>query len=115
VTRRAGARSALPVLDAAPQPPPAGRGAGGAGGQVDDLAGDVVVPPDPARAAAGWERRFVADGARAEEMIRLYRELGFEVETDPVRAEELTGPCEGCRVVALLRFQVVYTRRPPTT
>ncbi|HKJ92220.1 MAG TPA: hypothetical protein VJ957_03580 [Longimicrobiales bacterium] len=70
-----------------------------------------ALEPDPARVAEGWERRFVADGQRAEEAMALYRELGYEVCADPVRAEELGNECDACRLVALLRFQTIYTRR----
>jgi hypothetical protein len=72
---------------------------------------ESVLQPDPARIADGWERRFIADGRRAEEAIALYEELGYEVCADPVRSEELRDECEACRLVALLRFQTIYTRR----
>ena len=74
--------------------------------------GRAEVAPDPARIAAGWEPRFVADGARADEAVRLYRELGFEVAADPVTPENLSPDCGDCRVVMALRFQMIYTRRP---
>ncbi len=68
------------------------------------------------RAAAGWEFRFVAEGARAEEMVRLYHELGFEVVSDPVAEDEVgeAGPeCDACRSIAAERFLAIYTRRRP--
>ena len=37
-----------------------------------------VKNPDPARIAEGWERRFMAEGKRAQEMADLYGELGKE-------------------------------------
>lgn len=74
-----------------------------------------MLQPDPARVADGWERRFIADGKRAEEAIALYEELGYEVCADPVRSDELRDECEACRLVALLRFQTIYTRRPPAS
>ena len=64
------------------------------------------------REAEGWERRFVAEGARAEEMIDLYRELGYEVQTDPVRSDEFGELCQACGVVAEAGFMAIYTRRP---
>ncbi len=68
------------------------------------------LAPDPARAAAGWERRFVADGARCEEAMRLYADLGFEVCADPVRPAELGDDCEACQLVILRQFKTIYTR-----
>ena len=70
--------------------------------------------PDPERVAAGWERRFITDARRAEELTALYRELGFEVAADPVRPEELGDDCEDCRLITLLQFKTIYTRRPGT-
>jgi len=90
--------------------------------QVDRLSGivrqeasrvlsEAQLAPDPARLAAGWERRFIADGQRAEEAIRLYEELGFEVASDPVPREALTGDCTDCQLLMLLQFRTIYTRR----
>jgi hypothetical protein len=69
--------------------------------------------PDPKRLAEGWERRFVAEATRAAEMAELYRSLGYEVAADPVRPEDVGEECGECRLVAALRFTVIYTRRAP--
>ncbi len=71
---------------------------------------ETRLRPDPARLADGWTRRFIADGARAEEAIALYRELGFEVCADPVRPEEIAEECGDCRLLAALKFKTIYTR-----
>jgi hypothetical protein len=76
---------------------------------------ESMLQPDPARIADGWERRFVTDAARAEEAIALYEELGYEVCADPVRPEELRNECDACRLVAVLRFQTIYTRKRDQT
>jgi hypothetical protein len=68
---------------------------------------------DPARIAAGWERRFIADGARAKEAVDLYSRLGYEVCMDPLGPADLSEGCEDCALVELLQFRVVYTRRSP--
>jgi hypothetical protein len=59
----------------------------------------------------GWERRFIADKRRADEVIQLYRELGYEVRSELVAPEDLRDECEDCRLVSLLKFQVIYTRK----
>ncbi len=62
----------------------------------------------------GWELRFVAEGRRAEEMIALYRELGYEVAVDAVSRGGVTDAgieCLGCRSTAKDRFLAIYTRR----
>jgi hypothetical protein len=73
---------------------------------------EAQLAPDPARVAAGWERRFIADGARVEEAMRLYEELGFEVCADPLQPEALAGECEDCQLLMLLKFKTIYTRAP---
>jgi hypothetical protein len=69
------------------------------------------LKPNPQLMAAGWERRYIADARQAQEASELYTELGFEVHTEPVRAEELGDDCEDCRLLVLLQFQTIYTRR----
>jgi hypothetical protein len=71
---------------------------------------EARIAPDPARLAAGWERRFVTDSSRVAEMVRLYEELGWEAVADPIRPEQLVGDCDDCRVAAQLRFVTIYTR-----
>lgn len=75
----------------------------------------MSAAPDPERLAQGWERRFIANGARVDEMVRLYRELGFETVVDPIRPADIGDDCGDCRLVTQLRFRVIYTRpaRPP--
>jgi len=69
------------------------------------------IRPDPERLAQGWERRFVVEARRAEEYVRLYESLGYEVCADPVRREQVDDDCDDCRVVLLLDFRTIYTRR----
>jgi len=73
---------------------------------------EAQLSPDPARLAAGWERRFIGDGPRVEEAMRLYEELGFEVCADPLQPEALAGECEDCQLLMLLKFKTIYTRAP---
>lgn len=68
---------------------------------------------DPARLAAGWERRFVAEPRRAEEAAALYAALGFEVALDELRETELPSACTDCRLPMMLSFKTLYTRKPP--
>jgi hypothetical protein len=68
------------------------------------------IRPDPARLAEGWERRFVVEARRAEEYVRLYESIGYEVAADPVRREQVDEDCDDCRVVLLLDFRTIYTR-----
>ena len=69
------------------------------------------LQPDPALVAEGWERRFMTDAQRAEEAIKLYSDMGYEVLSVPVQPQELSDDCDGCRVVVMFRFQTIYTRK----
>lgn len=71
---------------------------------------EAQLQPDPAREAAGWQRRFVTDATRSVEMLELYRELGYEVCADPVKPQELLDDCQGCRIVVESQFVTIYTR-----
>ena len=68
------------------------------------------VEADPARTADGWTYRFVAEGARAEEMVRLYLELGFEVAADPVLTSTDEQVCTECYDASPRPYQAIYTR-----
>lgn len=63
------------------------------------------IPPD------GWERRFIADPQRADEVIALYRQAGFEVRTESAIPDDLRAACESCWLVQAGYFHVIYTRR----
>ena len=69
------------------------------------------IRPDPARLAAGWEKRFAIERSRAADLARLYEEAGFEVALDPVSPERLDEECGDCRVVAQFDHVLLYTRR----
>ena len=75
------------------------------------MVGERLHRPDPARVAAGWDFRFVADGRRAEEAVELYASLGFEVVADPLAFDRLDQDCADCQIVMLLKYKAIYTRR----
>ncbi|MEW6130148.1 MAG: hypothetical protein AB1757_24140 [Acidobacteriota bacterium] len=68
-------------------------------------------PREAELASEGWQRRFVADAARAAEVIALYRQLGFEVFAEPVRLIESDEDCDDCRLVMQRDYQTIYTRK----
>jgi hypothetical protein len=72
---------------------------------------EATLRADPKLVAEGWERRFIADGRRAEEAVALYQQLGYEVRAEPLRQDELEDNCEDCQLVALMQFKTIYTRR----
>ena len=71
---------------------------------------DSQLRADPKRFAAGWERRFVTDAGRIDEVVQLYEELGYEVAADPIRTDDLGEDCEDCHLLALRQFRMLYTR-----
>jgi hypothetical protein len=73
--------------------------------------GTSRVRASPARLAAGWERRFLADATRAEEAVALYTAMGYDAVANPVVPEDLDEGCDTCALATL--FRTVYTRRRP--
>lgn len=66
------------------------------------------MPQSPAE--TGWERRFVADPARAREAIDVYTRAGFEVRTEPLSPDDLRAECASCQLVQAGLLRVIYTR-----
>ena len=82
-------------------------------GRWREAAGALAADPD--RLAQGWEPRFVADEARAQEMARLYRELGYETAVDSVGVRAVRSDCGECPLVTLGLLKLIYTRAPGST
>ena len=61
-----------------------------------------------------WERRTTIDEPRLSELVELYEELGYEVCADPLRPEDMANDCEDCKLLMLLQFKTIYTRRRGT-
>jgi hypothetical protein len=59
--------------------------------------------------AQGWEERFTASGARLEEALETYRELGLEVKTVPVNELGLDG-CTTCFDDPADKTMMIFTR-----
>lgn len=79
-------------------------------GEATRAEAEARIHPDPARMAAGWQRRFVIERPRAADLVRLYEESGFEVAVDAVAPELLEDECSDCRLVMSLDYVQVYTR-----
>ncbi len=58
----------------------------------------------------GWERRFLADPARAEEATELYTALGLEVRAVGLRPENFAGKCGDCPDLVCRQHVLIYTR-----
>lgn len=69
-------------------------------------------PPKPELVALGWERRFMADGARLAEYLDLYQSLGYEVYTEKIAPDEIGAECADCRLIICRQFVTLYTRKP---
>lgn len=72
---------------------------------------EAQLVADPGLAGQGWERRFITDATRTQEVVQLYRQLGYEVRVEPVLPEQFAEQCDACQLVTLLQFQTIYTRR----
>ena len=60
--------------------------------------------------AEGWERKATSDEPRLTELVKVYKEIGFEVHLEPFRAEDEDG-CTGCLQQFPDRFKTIYTRK----
>ena len=72
---------------------------------------DAQLEPNPELAAQGWERRFTADPQRAQEVIELYAQLGYEVRAESISVGEVAEDCEDCRSKTVIDFKTIYTRK----
>jgi hypothetical protein len=81
-------------------------------GEARRMLSEAALQGDPRLVAEGWERRFMTDGARAQEAVDLYAALGYEVCAEPVRREDVADDCEDCHLLMLLKFATIYTRKP---
>ena len=64
----------------------------------------------------GWQRRFAAAEPRLSEAVKMYKEAGFEVHLEPLKAVEEPPErgCQGCRICfqgVEDRYRVIFTRR----
>lgn len=66
---------------------------------------------NPALAAEGWERRFMADGLRLAEYTELYASMGYEVRAEKVPPDEIGPECGDCRLLICRQFVTLYTRK----
>jgi hypothetical protein len=57
----------------------------------------------------GWEKRFTIDEPRLSEMVKQYKELGFEVLLEPV--DTSSEECTACITAFHDRYKTIYTRR----
>ena len=94
-----------------PKPPPIQPLASLVRGEAHRADSAARIRPDPARLAAGWERRFVIERERSADLVRLYAVAGYEVAVDAVPAQALADECDGCRVVFMREYVSIYTRR----
>ncbi len=60
-----------------------------------------------------WKRQGIFDAKRLGEMIILYKELGFDVNTEPVESIESGGEteCSECIKEDINKYKVLYTKK----
>ena len=60
----------------------------------------------------GWVRRFVASGARLEEMVALYRSLRLDVRLELLSRCDVDDDCADC-LTGGPEPHIIYTRERP--
>ncbi len=73
---------------------------------------DRGLMTNPALAAEGWQRRYLADESRAKEAEETYRAAGFEVLLHRLKPDDFGDKCVDCAASVCASYVVVYTRRP---
>jgi len=76
---------------------------------VDSYTG-CNIPAKETLINEGWEFRCNTDELRLNEVIDVYKELGYEIHLEPINLEGLSEDCDGCAGM-LSRFKAVYTRK----
>ncbi len=71
---------------------------------------ELSVEADPRLVAEGWVRRHLADPARAEESIELYKSMGYEVRAQKLSPADFGPGCSGCAPVVGRTCVLIYTR-----
>ena len=61
--------------------------------------------------SSGWQRRFVTDKKRAQELEKVYRDTGFEVRIEWVTPERLDKQCSSCAESVCKTYAIIYTRK----
>lgn len=72
---------------------------------------NLNFPSNPILLAQGWERRFITDPDRLDEVVGLYTELGFEVHVEDITPSELSEACGGCGLAICIAHKTIYTRK----
>ncbi len=65
---------------------------------------------DALPAVQGWQKKGTYDEPRLSEIIKMYKELGFEVRLEPFEPNNQT-ECMECMRVSADRYKAVYTRK----
>jgi len=69
------------------------------------------IRTNPELVAAGWERRYLADPARAREAVDTYGSAGFEVHLEKLAPDDFGSACVSCAQAVCASYVVVYTRK----
>ena len=63
------------------------------------------------REAEGWQRQFIADPTRLEEMVEFSQSLGFEVRVEPACEEMRLQECASCFEEVCHKYKTIFVRR----
>jgi len=59
----------------------------------------------------GWIKRTAIDEPRLSEIILEYESLGYEVQLEPVKLEDLDEECKMCYQSQIDKIKTVYVRK----
>jgi len=58
----------------------------------------------------GWEKRSTTDEPRLSELVKMYKEIGFEVLLEPFKPDE-ESDCSECMKTSPQHYRIIYTRK----
>ncbi|RPH50969.1 MAG: hypothetical protein EHM85_08365 [Desulfobacteraceae bacterium] len=58
----------------------------------------------------GWKKRSTTDEPRLSELVKTYKELGFEVLLVPFDPDDESG-CSECMKISPQHYRTIYTRK----
>ncbi len=71
---------------------------------------NAAIAPDATLVEAGWTQRFLVDPARADDLVDLYRQAGFEVTLHKPTPADFDARCGECPVTVCRTYEMLYTR-----
>ncbi|RKY85695.1 hypothetical protein DRQ09_06930 [candidate division KSB1 bacterium] len=58
-----------------------------------------------------WEKRNIIEKERVNELVELYRDIGFEVMVKDFNPDDFDGECSECMKIHPEKYKIIYTKK----